>query len=129
MSFNPKDYPPTWAQMRTAVQRRAGNKCETCGVPNHVYVSRTPDGYVIQGNADDTDVIGDVAELLGVRITRIVCTTAHIFDNDRATTDISRLKFECQSCHLRRDLPKHMARAADTRARKRGMQPLVERSS
>lgn len=34
MSFDKKDYPPTWEALRKAVLHRAQNKCELCDAEN-----------------------------------------------------------------------------------------------
>lgn len=109
MTFDPSHYPSNWPQLRAAVQQRAGNRCE--GSP------RYPDC-----RAENHQPHPDTGS-------RVVLTTAHLFDNDHQTQDIARLRAWCQKCHLDYDRPKHMRRAAETRARKRGQLALLARAS
>ena len=92
-------YPANWAAIRAAVLARAGNCCE--GSP------RYPDCRA--ANHQPHPVTGS----------RVVLTTAHLFDNDHSTQDLTRLRAWCQRCHLDYDRAKHVRRAAQTRRRKR----------
>ena len=117
MPWKRETYPASWADLRAAVQRRAGDRCETCGVPNHALIVREPASARYRMLRDLGDA--EVAIAHGDRVTEVVCTTAHIHEDDHMTKDISRLVFECQRCHLGRDMAKHVANAAATRRRKR----------
>lgn len=108
-----KLYPANWRDLRAQVQERAGDKCETCGVKNHAVGYRDDKGRFWE--VDSPCEMG----LEPVKPLQIVCTTAHLYDNDHGTQDISRLKFWCQRCHLNYDRPKHMANAAATRRAKK----------
>ena len=110
-------YPANWPDLRAAVQRRAGDRCETCGVPNRALIIREPASARYRILRDLGDAEAAIAD--GDRVTEVICTTAHIYDDDHATQDIVRLVFECQRCHLGRDMDKHVANAAATRRRKR----------
>lgn len=41
---NKKLYPKNWKEIRAKILERADNKCEFCGVPNHIKGIRTFDG-------------------------------------------------------------------------------------
>lgn len=86
-------YPPDWKQRRARILKRAGNKCEDCGVKNHSYRGST----------------------------RIVLTTAHL-DHDEGNWEVAddRLRALCQKCHLALDHHRHVNHAALTRDSNRG---------
>ena len=117
MPWRRETYPANWLELRTAVQRRAADACETCGVPNHALIVRERGSGRYRTLRDLGEAEAAIAD--GDRVTEVVCTTAHIHEDDHMTTDISRLVFECQRCHLGRDMAKHVANAAATRRRKR----------
>jgi hypothetical protein len=54
----------------------------------------------------------------------VVLTTAHLHDDDLATTDICRLRAMCQRCHNTMDAAMRQRHAAETRQRRRGQIPL-----
>lgn len=91
MPINYKDYHPDWKQIRNRILERAGNKCEQCGVQNHVYVRR---GEYKDGTP---------------KVTMIVLTIAHL-DHDKENYEVNddRLMALCQKCHLQYDLPRHI---------------------
>lgn len=51
---------------------------------------------------------------------RVVLTTAHVHDHRPEMDRPDNLAALCQRCHLGHDRPRHMERAAITRASKRG---------
>lgn len=97
-------YGPNWPKVSRTIRRIAGNRCEWCGVPNGVPL---PSG----------------------RKGKVILTVAHLgtpFADGRPGDrhdkhDIRRenLASLCQSCHLRYDLPDHIAHARETRQRKK----------
>lgn len=114
MPSNYRDYPANWRDLRAAVQRRAGDRCEHCGVANHAYVQRRRFGIVDLG-----PVAAEILVLGGERVTRIVCTTAHRPGTSKQSQDLGDLLFLCQACHLRLDADAHARAAAATRRRRR----------
>ena len=111
----------TWRAIRAAVQARAGDRCEGCGVANR-----------------SVRYSDEVENELGLkRATRIVCTTAHL-DHDPTHNDgfeltgkvlpveQSALRFYCQCCHNRHDAQHRAASRAKTLDRKRGQAHLFE---
>lgn len=82
MPINPNDYHPKWTLISRLIRfRRAGNKCEWCGVQNGV-------------QHPDTG-------------SKVVLTVAHI-DRDRDNNDFSNLAALCQRCHLNHDRCEHI---------------------
>jgi hypothetical protein len=119
---------PAWLATRERIVKRAKNRCEQCGKPNHrrVWVfswreifggvfttqlwSRVKgDGQVWHSCADGR---GDTGTLLygtqwkRVRRVRIVCTVAHLNHVSGDDRD-ENLKFLCQWCHLNYDKLHH----------------------
>lgn len=115
MPINYKEYPKDWKIIRERILKRAGNKCEFCGVKNHSIIHRTgkgvddwvywPDG--MESEARDLD---------GLKSTKIILTIAHL-DHDKTNHEVSddRLKALCQKCHLGYDLKRHVSNRINNR--------------
>lgn len=110
----------TWRAIRAAVQARAGDKCEGCGVKNHIH--------------RDSKFQGD--ECMNVTV-RVVCTTAHLDHNPThndgfektgkvLSLEDSNLRFYCQRCHNRHDAKHRAASRRRTLDKKRGQIKLFE---
>ena len=106
MPIDYSEYPDTWeTEIRPAVLERAGNCCEgspaypDCRVPNH---QRHP-----------------------VTGSKVVLTIAHL-DHDKRNPDpdLERLRAWCQRCHLKYDLPRHMANRRRNRLERIGQPEL-----
>lgn len=126
---NRKLYPPpkVWKTIRAAVQARAGDRCEGCGVKNRVT------GYWLGERRFYVCGPGEIeaAALDNDKVIEIVCTTAHL-DHDPTNNDgfeqtgrvlpveRSNLRFWCQRCHLRYDAKHHAQNARRTREAKKG---------
>jgi len=78
-------YPKNWKEIREKIKKRAGDKCEWCGVINHAYIVRTEAGYEVALKDEDGAVW-------------IVCTTAHLNHIPEDCRD-ENLAFLCQKCH------------------------------
>lgn len=89
---------PEWRAMRAAIGERSGWRCE--GSP------KFPECRATHGTPNPAT--GSI----------VVLTVAHLFDDDHATRDLTRLRHWCQRCHLVYDGKKHAANAAATRRRK-----------
>ena len=103
---NAKRYPHNWKDIRAAVLQRAGNRCE--GSPMF------PDCRA--KNGEPHPVTGSM----------VVCTTAHIDHDDLETTDINRLLFLCNRCHLTMDAKQHAQNARITRHKRKAMRDLFD---
>ena len=138
MAFRAKDYPPEWkTEIRPRILARARNRCELCGIKNHIIVLRgewcgrevyqDEDGWIYDANTSDKiggDYVGEV-DITGKRkFTRVVLTIAHWDNPDKMDCRDENLKAACQRCHLLRDLPHHMNNARLTREKKAGLQRL-----
>lgn len=99
MPINQHVYSPEWNDViRPAALRRAGYKCEVCGVSNKSRIIRLAnDGWL---EADDT--VTHWAQREGVKIIRIVLTVSHI---NHIPTDNrpENLRVLCQLHHLQAD--------------------------
>lgn len=142
-SENMKRYPggsihsKEWHEIRERIRRRAGNRCEQCGVPNHALGGRLRDGTFLRAQPKGEKLArlewpqpGEEwwcgsDEPVRLRIIRIVCTTAHV---DHGLDDHSdeNLRFWCQRCHNRHDAKSRAANAAKTRRRKAGQTDLED---
>lgn len=109
MSIDYKKYPKNWKELREQVFARSENKCQFCGVPNHILIMRNgnnwelaPEGHVVDAMALD-----------GIKFTWIVLTIAHL-DHDETNENVSidRLAALCQRCHLRYDVNEKIRRRA-----------------
>jgi hypothetical protein len=119
-------YPPNWPEIRARIQRRAGNRCEDCGIENWKLGGRLHDGTFLPAIPEEhmqrlrwpapgtysICALGTLSAVL--RIIRIVCTCAHLDSTPENCKD-SNLRFLCQRCHLRLDAPMHRQHAYETR--------------
>lgn len=110
MPIDYSQYPSNWfTEIRPAILLRADNKCEECGAPNHEIIYRP-----IKGKQDwkpfPNSMEGEAMSLDGIKATKIILTIAHL-DHDKENHDVplERLKALCQRCHLKYDLPRHIA--------------------
>jgi hypothetical protein len=97
-------YGSNWPKISLTIRRIAMNRCEFCGVPNG-------------------------SPLKSGRNGKVVLTVAHLGTDypsgkkgdkhDKHDVRRENLKSLCQACHLRLDLPDHIAHARETRQRKR----------
>lgn len=109
---NKARYPKDWKAVRARIQARAGDKCEKCGVPNGAFrISRGPNAgeWTTDPMQCETWVCCDEE-----KVTRIVCTTAHM-DHHPENCDDENLMFLCQKCHLAYDQHEHQQSAYASR--------------
>jgi hypothetical protein len=92
-------YPENWFEIREKIRERAKDKCEECGVVNHSYINRFTREICLQ---DEEDTI------------RVVCTVAHL-DHTPENCSEDNLKFLCQRCHNRYDIPHRKETRYNTR--------------
>lgn len=100
---NKDRYPKDWKQISLRIRKRAGNKCEDCGVPNGKWIIRR-DNY--QWEITDQKLYPGV---------KIVLTVGHLDHAPENCAD-ENLRAWCQRCHNRYDAP---MRRAGIRARAR----------
>lgn len=105
-------YPPNWkTEIVPAVIKRAGNKCEICGLENKQMVYsikiwiRQDGKYKYQSVWFRSEQDANREKRIGiVTPVKVILTVAHL-DHDETNHDVSldRLKALCQICHLRYD--------------------------
>ena len=121
---NRKLYPANWAtEIRPAILKRAGNRCEWCKKPNgKTILSVKYEGVWYWIDAEhwfvDPSGIRSVPCSLGESEERsrakIVLTIAHL-DHDPTNNEPDNLRALCQRCHNTYDAPR---RAANRKRRK-----------
>jgi ribosomal protein S14 len=86
---NKARYPKNWKEISEDIRfNRADNKCEVCGIPNHVFVNSKTREICL--SLDEPDAI------------KIVLTVGHL-DHTPENNDYSNLKAMCQKCHNKYD--------------------------
>ena len=107
--------PKDWNAIRAKVTRRAGNQCERCGMNNHAYGYRDPEGEfqeVTPAKAEALSIDGEI------KFIRIILTLAHL-DHDPTNNGIPgvrpNLLAVCQRCFNLHELPYRESKAARTR--------------
>lgn len=134
MPMDLSKYPANWPEISIAVRERDGNRCKWCGVQNGAYGAR--DRFGVWHDEDDIHGLqSDVGYALfghdwDWHMVKIILTVHHIgVDYPDGSPGNPRDKFDvrpenlvalCQRCHLNADRPHHIAKARETRARKRG---------
>jgi hypothetical protein len=117
MPINYKNYPKNWkSEIRPAILERANNKCEFCGVENHIAIFRgILNGIEVYQNdkADifnaenseylDNDYYAPIEAPETRKAIKVVLTIAHL-DHDTTNNDPENLKALCQRCHNRYDM-------------------------
>lgn len=113
-------YPGNWDELRAAVLKRAGNRCEVCGLENGQEVWAvgvwTCKGRMRKIRSvwfrDSRDA--ERENLDGkMKIVKVVLTIAHLdHDENNMEVSIDRLRAMCQLCHLRYDAPEKARRKA-----------------
>jgi hypothetical protein len=127
-------YPKNWKnEIRPEILKRAGDRCEKCGVANYAIILRGEwcgravyqdmDGWIF--SAENSEKIGGghlgEVDITGNRkFTKIVLTIAHL-DHDTANNDLQNLKALCQKCHLNYDSGLHRTNARATFERVKGL--------
>ena len=89
---------------RAEILKRAGHRCEKCGVPKRVYRPLVRHAW--------TNDIGQAETwaMDGEKVYRVSLTIAHL-DNNPENNSPSNLAALCRSCYLRRDI-KHNRKTA-----------------
>jgi cytochrome c553 len=99
-------YPANWNEIRASILKRAGNKCEFCGVANHLVGWRDERGRFVEApGAMPGELAAERGD--GTKMIRIVLTIAHL-DHNPENSHPENLRALCQRCHNRQD-QKHRA--------------------
>lgn len=113
MPIDYKKYPKNWSEMRAAVLERANNRCEFCGVENHIWGVRRANGSFLEYSAMECEE----GFLDGDRVIQIVLTVAHLdHDEENHEVKLDRLAALCQRCHLVYDIPEKKKRKHNKKA-------------
>lgn len=134
--MNRRHYPRDWPAVRARVLERAQGRCECrgeCGVDHAT--ERDMDGTV-PGEALGGRCAAKNGHAHPITASRVVLTTAHLWRGpcaEHAAAGIKRGEIEhlaamCQACHLRYDLPHHVANARRTRRSRRASGDLFDGS-
>jgi hypothetical protein len=118
MPIDYKKYPPTWkSEIVPRILKRAGNKCEACGLENGQTVYSVPLKIATLDRNGKTkyvtrriwfshvgDALREAHNFKSIKNVKVVLTIAHL-DHDAENDNVSddRLKALCQACHLRLD--------------------------
>ena len=93
---NKSRYPKNWKQIRESILKRAGNRCEMCGVENLSEYVRKKDG----------------------KVCKHVLTIAHVYDESPENADPGNLMALCCFCHNGLDAKMRSEHARATRLAK-----------
>jgi hypothetical protein len=114
MPWNRKDYPDNWEEIRERILRRSNNRCEKCGVMNHVLINKSDrsDPSPQQWDMYNSMLRAEYSKAQAIKrmeFTRIVLTIAHL-NHDKENHDVKDedLAAWCQKCHLGHDMPRHV---------------------
>lgn len=130
-------YPANWkSEIRPRILARANNRCEFCGVRNHIWGFREQDkdgkrsGMFMYGGETASEAADTLLQFLGDgsgnKLVRIVLTIAHLHDMDPANCADANLAALCQRCHNIHDMPMRKANAAARRHREKASGDLLE---
>jgi 5-methylcytosine-specific restriction endonuclease McrA len=99
-------YPANWPEIRADILKRAGDKCERCGLPNHSWGYREDDGSFVNlgDKITPTELMLHGQLRPGKKAFRVRLTIMHL-DHNPANCDPSNLSAACEQCHNRYDAP------------------------
>lgn len=130
---NKARYPANWRAIRAEILKRAGDCCEFCGRPNHVWAVRDGAWRFTREEMESLARPGEKVFLL-------VLTIVHL-DHDPTNNDgmdsgapaiptyrieASNLRALCQRCHLRWDASHHQQTAYSARRAPRALGDLFD---
>ena len=113
--INKHRYPRDWKRISQDARSRAGNRCEQCGLANHVMVFRGTGEHscitlVIGAGYRCSDTGAAMPEPHGFthkdKPTMVVLTVSHT-DHQPENCDPSNLRALCQRCHFKHDRDHH----------------------
>ena len=126
-------YPKDWPEISKRIRERAGGKCEQCGVPNRMLISRSIDRdkfMDMDGNVHDATTgehLGTCrgSEWDGLPVIMIVLTVSHRDHTPENCAD-ENLWALCQRCHLLYDRDHHRQTARANWVRRWAMGDLFD---
>jgi hypothetical protein len=119
-------YPANWkSEVRPATLRRAGNRCERCGLLNGSIGYRDRGG-TFHFLARSGYLVSYIQSLHPDKhVFKLVLTIAHL-DHTPENNDPANLAALCQRCHLRHDAQHHAHNARTTRRKRLAIRDLFE---
>lgn len=121
---NWEHYPPNWkSEIVPRVMKRAGYKCEQCGVPRYSVGVRFDDGKFLltekaESYTEAKKLVKELRVVFGIEPIIIVLATSHSC-HDPKCEDEQHLDCLCGRCHLLRDRFHHSVNARATWRKKR----------
>jgi len=115
MPIDYKEYHPKWSLISRLIRfKRAGNRCEACGLVNQSIIKRLGRGDWRTPTETEWDAYkvllkkhGKSSKALKLAgLTRVILTVAHL-DHNKQNNRFGNLKAWCQSCHLWHDREHH----------------------
>lgn len=114
MPIDYSKYPPNWkTEIRPSILKRAGDRCERCGVKNYAIGYRDEDGKFHQVSKETAEALMLIRKRTCFRI---VLTVAHL-NHDVTDNCPENLAALCQKCHLAHDAGQHKATRQKNRFR------------
>lgn len=108
MPIDYRNYPKDWKARRRRILKRAGYRCERCGVQNYSIIQRLEEEeYLVVGRGKDFQ---DARRIRNIHIDEkprpiiIILTLSHL-DHDEWNEEVKdeRLAALCQRCHFQHD--------------------------
>ncbi|MGE7139182.1 hypothetical protein ACQKIE_16265 [Luteibacter sp. NPDC031894] len=127
-------YPANWStEIRPAILKRAGDRCERCKAKNGHVICRemsgatymVDDGYVFSSENGDCLGRARVTDYPAGRYITVVLTIAHL-DHQPESCDPNNLRAWCQRCHLAYDKDHHAVTRRATIAARRASGDLFQ---
>jgi len=101
MPIDYKNYPPNWKdEIRPAVLKAAGYKCEFCGIKQRAKGYRKANGEFVECD----EFMINWAKKNNIKVITIHLAVMHM-DHDVKNCSMSNLRAGCQQCHNRYDAP------------------------
>lgn len=114
MPIDYSKYPPNWkTEIRPAILKRAGDRCERCGASNHAIGYRDETGLFFETPPNPSP---GAEQMPRFKLIRIVLTVAHL-NHDVEDSSPLNLAALCQKCHLTHDAGQHKATRQKNRFR------------
>ncbi len=117
--FKKENYPDDWKEIRKRIRIRAKDRCEICGVINHMIGARDKEGRFFE-----KEEWGDFYSYKAYKEIKIICTTAHLRHGHYK--DDSDLLFLCQRCHLKMDIRYKIKNIKKNKLKKSGQLEFIE---
>lgn len=120
-------YPADWQEIRARILKRAGDRCEHCGLADnaHGFRGRCGEFYAVMDGSEGASFYAAAMsgmtddEIEAAKTFHVQLTIAHL-DHDVEHNDDSNLAALCCQCHNRHDGHHRARNRSKTRDRRRG---------